>query len=291
MWNGQVEPAGVEPALGRRVQVALPALGRRVQQDRGGHAHVQALDEAAHGHAYPRRTGQGELGVDALALVAEYDPDPRHAGQVVRRELAFRMGRDERGPGGSRPCDHRRRGHVTRHVDPLLGPASHRARHGERRTGPLDDVELLHPEGLAGSHDRGPVVRVVRPVEDDRDACEPPRDDLSEPGATGFGHERLEHPHERLGVVRFRSRHPRIDELVRAEHSGGRAPHRTAGYSRTGLVLAAPRIDARGRPAADLSIVERCRGVSLAAGHRVGAFHVRLVGLFGLEWAVRRPPG
>ncbi len=117
-------------------------------------------------------------------------------------------------------------------VDPLLGSARDRARDGERRPLPFDDVQLLHPEGLARPDDGRPIVGVVRSVEYDRHAVEPPPDDLPQPFAPGLGHQRLEHAHQELGIVRLGTCDAHVHELVRAEDAGGRAPHGTGGYSR-----------------------------------------------------------
>ena len=173
-----------------------------------------------------------ELVVDPLALVAEHDARraasrPSSSGS----ELALRVRGDERHALAARPTRPRRRPRVAGDVDPLLGPARHRARHGERRPRPLDDVQALHPERLARPEHGRAVVRVVRPVEDDGDAREAPRDDLAEPRPARLGHERLEHAHQDLRVERLGARDARVDEVVGAKKAGGR--RRIAGGRRS----------------------------------------------------------
>ena len=151
------------------VEIPGPAAGGGVQEDGGGHADVEALDEAAHGDADAAGAGRGDGGPDALALVAEDEGEAGEVAQVFGGEVAFGVGGDQRHAGGLGPGEQRGGAVVAGDVDPLLGAAGDGVGDGEGGAGALHDVQVLDAEGVAGAEHGGAVVGVVRAVEDDGD--------------------------------------------------------------------------------------------------------------------------
>src|SRR5262245_31283328 len=72
------QPAGVHAQAFFGGEVTGATLGRVREQHRGGHADVEALDEASHRHAHPRVHRAFELLADASVLVAEHHRNPWH---------------------------------------------------------------------------------------------------------------------------------------------------------------------------------------------------------------------
>ena len=102
--DGQIEAAGVEAQAVGGVEVPGAAARGGVEQDGRGDAHVEALDEAAHRDAHAVRAGAGDLGPDALALVAEDEGDARQiAPGPPGASSPSGWVRDERHPGGRAP--------------------------------------------------------------------------------------------------------------------------------------------------------------------------------------------
>ena len=65
-------------------QVTRATLGGLCEQYRRGHAHVEAFDEPAHGHAHPPIHTALEFVADATVFVAEHDGDPRDLAERAR---------------------------------------------------------------------------------------------------------------------------------------------------------------------------------------------------------------
>ncbi len=105
---------------------------------------------------------------------------------------------------------------VAHDVNPLLRAARHAAGDDERSTCPLDHVQPLHPERFARPNDRRSVVGIVRSIEDDDHAREPPPDDVSQSGASFLGDQRLQNPQHALDPEALGASDTRIDELLRA---------------------------------------------------------------------------
>ena len=158
-------------------------------------------------------------GPDALALVAEDDGEPGHRGEVLRGEGAFGVSADEGHAFLARPGKERLGAGVAHEVDPLLRAPRDAPRRQEGRPGTLDDVEPLHAEGLAGADDRRAVVRVVRPVEHDRDARQARADDGVQAAPSGVAHERLEHADDVLRAVCVDHGGAGVEELASVEHA------------------------------------------------------------------------
>ena len=169
---------------------------------------------------------------DTLALVAEDDGDARELGQPLGHQLAVWMRPHERHLGLAGPGQQGRRSGVARDVEPVLRPASHGARHGERRPRAFDDVEPLHAERLARPQHGRSVVRIVRPVEDHGDARQAPANHLEQARAPRFTDQRLQHPHDPRRVVRLRPCDAPVHQLFGADNARGGATHeRSSGYS------------------------------------------------------------
>ena len=184
----------------------------------------------------PPVAGGGEIVGDAVALVAEDEREARQPGEILGHQIAIGVRRHQapsplaqHGDGGGGLA-------VGHHVDPFLRPARHRRRREERLL-PLDDMQRLHPEGLAGADDRRAVVRIVGRVEGHGDRGEARVDHRLDPLAPAIEHQRLEHRDDALDLLVVAAcpqsqRRVRSEELVGRKHARGPPPH--GGVSTTG---------------------------------------------------------
>ncbi len=224
----------MERALLLGGHVPGPARGRVLEQDRGRDAHVQALDEAPHGHADAPPAGGDELLVDAIPFVAEHQAKPRDLAKILGRELSLGVGGDELVSGGGEGLERVGARRIRPHVDPLLGALRDLA-HGEKRDpAPLDDVELVDAKRITRPQDGGAVVRVVGRIHEHGDSAEAGGEDRIEAGLALGREEGLERAYDR-GVIE--AGEPSEEALLREldlDGMGSPAAHRGAGIARWG---------------------------------------------------------
>ena len=100
------EASRVEPQAVGLGEVAFSARRCLRQQDRGAHAHVEALDEPTHRHPNPTRGTPLRAVGNPIALVAEDEGQGAGWTRDPGGELAVRRCRDELQPIGLRPGNH-----------------------------------------------------------------------------------------------------------------------------------------------------------------------------------------
>ena len=77
------------------------------------------------------------------------------------------------------------------HIDPALGSERH-LMYEQKRLDPLDDMDLLNSEGIAGAKDRSAIMRVVGRIHRYSDIVRAPLDNLQDARATLLDHQRLQ---------------------------------------------------------------------------------------------------
>ena len=91
----QIQSPRIQPALLVLGKITWTALGCVGQQNGAGHAHVQALDEAAHGHPHPGVARRHEILGNAVVFVAEGQRKSRNVFEILGEELTLGAGRNQ----------------------------------------------------------------------------------------------------------------------------------------------------------------------------------------------------
>ncbi len=258
--------AGDEDALLGVGEVA-PLTGSREERDRGSDRDVEAVDEPPHGDGVASVAGRAGFLGGATVLVPEYDRDLPQRGEVFGTPLTLHARVQHGVVVGLERCHALVAPPMAKHVEPLVRAFRYPAGREEAvRAG--DDVDSLHPEGIAAPEHRRSVVWVVDVFENDGDAMGAPGHDRLDAFEAPVCHQRTQRLDDELGGV-FELRRAGVLYL---EDVGVVASHGRTMPSLHGLASTRP----VGQTRAMESLEQRSRQVAVTVVPAAGVLYVAL---------------